>query len=93
MEAKSIEDILKSLEGQIVSVVNPQSYIRTLTGYTVDLETYNAKVISSEKGTLKLLTEYVHDPHRNVKEKGLQFIPMDRVKRIGISKTEKFIFL
>lgn len=93
MEAKSMKDILKALEGQIVSVVNPQSYVRTLTGYSLDVETYNAKVMSFENDTLKLLTEYLREPHKKVKDKGFQFIHLNQVKRVGVSKTEKFIFL
>ena len=93
MEAKSMKEILKALEGQIVSVVNPQSYVRTLTGYSLDVETYNAKVVSFENDTLKLLTEYLHDPRTKTKAKGFQFIHIDNVKRVGVSKTEKFIFL
>jgi hypothetical protein len=93
VEAKTIADVLTALEGQIVTVVNPQSYTRTLTGYRVDVETYNAKVISFTDGCLKMLTEYVPDPHKKVKEKVYQFVGLENIKRLGISKTEKFVFL
>lgn len=93
MEAKTMEDVLTALTGQVVTVVNPQSYIRTLTGYTIDVDTYNAKLVSFEEGTVKLLTQYEQDPHKKVKERAFQFIHLDQIKRIGISKTEKFIFV
>lgn len=93
MEAKSVDEVLQALVGQIVTVINPQSYVRTLTGYEIDVETYASKVISYEGKTLKILTEYVRDPHKKAKEKVYQFIPLQQIKRVTISKTEKFITL
>lgn len=93
MEAKSVDEVLQALVGQVVTVINPQSYVRTLTGYEIDVETYASKVISYEGKTLKILTEYVRDPHKKAKEKVYQFIPLQQIKRVTISKTEKFITL
>jgi len=91
MEAKTLDDILTALVGQIVTVIKPQSYIRTLTGYEVDIETYNAKVLSYEGNTLRVLTEYVKDPHKKAKDKVYQFLPAHQIRRITVSKTERFI--
>lgn len=93
MDAKTMDDILTALIGQIIMVINPQSYVRTLTGYEVDVETYNAKVISYEGNTLKILTEYMRDPHKKSKEKVYQFIPLQQIRRVTVSKTERFITL
>lgn len=91
MDAKSIHDILTTLQGQVVTVINPQSYVRTLTGYEVDVETYNAKILSYEGETLKVLTEYVKDPHKKAKDKVYQFIPVAQIRRVTVSKSERFI--
>ena len=93
MESKSIDDILQVLIGQLVTVINPTSYVRTLTGYKIDVETYTAKVMSYEGRTLKILTEYLRDPHQKSKEKVYQFIPTEQIKRITVSKNERFITL
>ena len=93
MEAKTMTDVLEGLKGQIVTIINPQSYFRTLTGYKIDVETYTAKVISFEERTLKILTEYVRDPHKKSKEKVYQFISLEHIKRITISQSERFITL
>lgn len=93
MDAKSMNDILQALMGQVVTVVNPQSYIPTLTGYKIDVETYKAKVVSYEDNTLKVLTEYMRDPHKKVKEKVYQFVPREQIKRVTVSQTERFITL
>lgn len=93
MDANSINEVCKSLTGQVVTVINPQSYIPTLTGYKIDVQTYKAKVLSYEDGTLKILTEYMSDPHKKVKEKAFQFIPGSQIRRITISQSERFISL
>jgi len=46
MDPKTMEDAFKILIGQVITVINTQSYVRTLTGYRVDVEVYKAKVIS-----------------------------------------------
>jgi hypothetical protein len=93
MEAKTMEEILKALEGQVVTVVNPESYVRTLTGYKIDMETYPAKIVSYKDGTVKILTEFVRDPHKKEKDKIFQFIRIEQIKRVGVGKAERFIFL
>ncbi len=93
MDAKSIDEMLKALEGQVVTVINTQSYIRTLTGYKIDVETYKAKIVSYADRSLKILTEYVRDPHKKAKEKVFQFVPIEQVKRVTISQSERFITL
>lgn len=93
MDAKSMEEICKVLIGQVVTVVNPQSYIPTLTGYKIDVEAYKAKVISYEGDTLKILTEYLRDPHKKVKEKVFQFVHIGNIRRVTISQSERFITL
>ena len=93
MDAKSLKEILQALTGQVVTIVNPQSYIPTLTGYKIDVETYKAKIISFEDDTLKILTEYLRDPHKKLKEKVYQFVPREQVKRVTVSQSERFITL
>jgi len=93
MDAKTIEEVCNSLIGQVVTVINPQSYIPTLTGYKIDVQTYKAKVLAYEGDTLKILTEYVSDPHKKVKEKAYQFIPSQQIRRITVSQSERFISL
>jgi hypothetical protein len=93
MDPKSMKEAFEILIGQVVTVVNTQSYVRTLTGYRVDVEVYKAKVVSYEDQTLKIITEYIKDPRKKVKEKIYQFIPLSQVKRVTISSSEKFIAL
>lgn len=93
MDSKNLEEILEGLIGQIIIVINPLSYIPTLTGPKIDVNTYKAKVVSCENGILRILIDYLRDPHKNVKEKAYQFVPIDQIKRVMISKTERFVTL
>jgi len=86
-------EILKPLVGQVVTVINPTSYIPTLTGYRIDAETYKAKVLSIEDGTLRILIEFVLDPHKKTKEKAYQYIPIEQVRQVQISNSDKFVMI
>jgi hypothetical protein len=89
----SLEEILGSLVGQVITVINPQTYTPTLTGYKIDSSAYRAKVMSCENGILRLLFEFLCDPHRKTKEKAQQFVPVDQVKRVMISPKLKLVTL
>ncbi len=89
----TLEEALKALEGQVVTVVNPHSFMQTLTGLKIDTEAYPAKIISFTGDTLKILTEFVRNPQKQEKEKVYQFIKTHQIKRIGVSKAERYLFL
>lgn len=91
MEAQSFGEVLGGLRGQVVTVVNQTSYIPTLTGFKVDVESYKAKVVSCENGILRILIDYLKDPRRKIKEKAYQIIPLEQIKQVMISKTERLV--
>jgi hypothetical protein len=91
MNGESISEVLESLIGHVVTVINPHSYIPTITGYKIDAEAYGAKIVSINNGMMKVVTELLSDPHKNVKEKAVQFIPTGEIKGITLSKKSKII--
>lgn len=91
MCSKSFEDVLKDCVGKVITVINPSTYIPTLTGYKIDATSYKAKVISCEDGILRILIDYLSDPRQSKKEKAYQFVPTDQIKRIMVSKSERFV--
>ncbi|MBU0755873.1 MAG: hypothetical protein KJ645_12085 [Planctomycetes bacterium] len=93
MDTRSFHEVLKTLIGQVITVINPSSYIRTLTGFRIDAETYQAKVISSENGTLRILIETISNPQKNSKEKAYQYIPIEQIKHVQVSKSERHLML
>ena len=93
MNSRSFHAVLKTLIGQVITVINPSSYIPTLTGFRIDAETYQAKVISTEGDTLRILIDYISNPQNKAKEKAYQYIPIDQIKHVQVSKTARHVML
>ena len=89
----SMEDVLHGLVGHVITVINPQTFTPTLAGYKIDSSAVKAKVLSCENGLLRLLTEFLSDPHRKVKEKAQLFVPVAHVKRVMVSQSTKLLTL
>jgi|GEM_PF-2410391 len=93
MNTNKWEKILAGMLGHSITVVNPQRYTPTLTGYKIEPEAYKARVVSCEDGILKLLTSFLCDPHKKTKEKAFQFVPIDQIKRVMISESQRLVTL
>ena len=89
----SLEKVLSTLVGHIITVVDPQTYAPTLTGYEIEPTAYKAKVISCENGILRLLLEYLSDPRNKTKERAQLFVPVDQIKRVMVAKSQKLVSL
>jgi hypothetical protein len=91
MDFNTVEEAIKALIGKVVTIINPYSYITTLTGYKIDAEAYRGKIVSIEEGTVKIVTEFIKDPQKEIKAKALQLIPVNHIKRVSISPNEIFL--
>jgi len=81
--------IAKSLEGRIVTIVNPESYRMTPTGsYKLDVQFYKGKVKAVCSDFIVLLCEFVLDSKGQKKEPVQQYIPFGSIKRISIMPKE-----
>ena len=92
MENRSFLDILKSLVGHAVTVVNPESYEQAHIGHQIKASFYRAKLSAIGTDFIVLLTE----DKKPGKEKGdpvKQFMPLARIKRISMTKTERLIHI
>ena len=88
------EAIARSLEGRIVTVVNPESYRMTPTGsYKLDVQFYKGKVKAVCQDFMVLLCEFVLDSKGQNKEPVQQYIPFQRIKRVSIMPKEVLIHL
>ena len=86
--------ISKSLEGRIVTVVNPESYRMTPTGsYKLDVQFYKGKVKAVCTDFMVLICEFVMDLKGEKKEPVQQYIPFSRIKRVSIMAKEILIHL
>ena len=59
-EDRSFYDLLKSLMGQIVTIVNPESYEDAPVGHQIRAGFYRAKPVGMGKDYIILATELVH---------------------------------
>ncbi len=96
-EDRSFYDLLKSLMGQIVTIVNPESYEDAPVGHQIRAGFYRAKPVGMGKDYIILATELVHSssvaPASKAKEPVRQYIPIAQIKRVSILKTERLIHI
>ena len=93
VEDRSFSDLLESLLGKVVTIVNPESYEDAPVGHQIRAGFYRAKPIGMGKDYLILRTEYVHKGRDAGKEPVQQYIPLDKIKRISVMKSERLIHL
>ena len=89
----SFHDVLRSLQGKIVTMVNPESYEDAPVGHRLTTGFYKAKVLETSQDFIVVATEYVHKHGEKAKEPVKQFIPIARVKRVSIMKGDRLIHL
>lgn len=89
----SVREILEKLVGKVVLVVNPESYRKTPIGFSIEKETYRAKVKGLLDDCLEVRCEFVTDPRKGTKEVTAQFIPVHQIKRISIGQTDRYIHI
>ena len=92
-EDRSFLDLLNSLMGQVVTMVNPESYEDAPVGHQMRAGFYRAKPVGMGKDYLIIATEYIHTGREAGKEPVRQYIPLSRIKRISIMKGEKLIHI
>ena len=86
--------LTKSLEGRIVTVVNPESFRTTPTGgHKLDTQFYRGKVKAVCDDYVVLICEFVLDTKGEKKEPVQQFIPFDHVKRVSVMAKEILLHL
>ena len=92
-EDRGFRDLLETLVGQIVTIVNPESYEDAPVGHQIRVGFYHAKPIGLGNDYLILATEYVHKGKETAKEPVRQYVPLTKIKRISIMKSERLIHL
>ena len=92
-EPTTLRAVLKKLVGTIVLVVNPESYRRTPVGFSIEKETYRAKVRALHEDCLEVRCEFVTDPRKGTREITAQFIPVAHIKRVSIGQTDRYLHL
>lgn len=89
----TIVEVLQKLVGKVVLIVNPESYRKTPIGFSIEKETYRAKIRALHEDCLEVRCEFVTDPRRGTKEVTAQFIPVRQIKRISVGQSDRYIHI
>lgn len=93
LENHHFADVLKSLIGKPVTVVNPESYEDAPVGHQIRAGYYRGKVAGLGMDYVILVTEYVHKGKEASREPVKQYIPFHRIKRVSLMKGERLIHI
>ena len=86
VEDKSFQDILQSLVGKTVTIVNPQSYEAAPVGFKLTEGFYRAKVTAMGRDYIVLYTEF--ERKKGAAEPAKQWLPITQIRRVSVLKTE-----
>ncbi|MFG0320166.1 MAG: hypothetical protein ACF8XB_23035 [Planctomycetota bacterium JB042] len=90
---ETLADVLKSLHGKVVTMVNPESLEDAPMGYQLTTGFYRAKILGVTDQLLTVATELVHKGREGTKEPVKQFIPLARIKRISFAKSDILVHI
>jgi hypothetical protein len=92
-ENRTFHDIVESLMGQVVTMVNPESYEDAPVGHQIRAGFYRAKLVGLGTDYFIVATELVHKGKETAKEPVRQYIPLAKIKRISVLKGEKLLHI
>jgi len=97
LEARTFRDVLRSLVGHAVTVVNSESYEDAPVGHQIRAGFYPAQLAGLGEDYLVLVGQYVHSPGaaRSAPrtEPVRQYVPIAHVKRISILRSERLLHI
>jgi len=92
-EDRSFADLFAPMLGKLITVVSPESFEDAPVGRQLKAGFYRAKLIGMGSDYITILTEYQHKGNQPRKEPTKQFIPLNRVKRLSMMKSELIIHI
>jgi hypothetical protein len=90
---ETMTDVLKALVGKLITVANPESYEDAPVGHRLTTGFYKAKIMAVKSDHIVLLTEFKHIRGGASSEATKQFIPLAKVKRVSVMKSEKVLHI
>ena len=93
VEDRNLHDVLKGLVGHMVTVVNPESFEDAPVGHQIKTGFYKAKCVALGNDYIVLHTEYKKVGKSAGTEPVKQFLPIGRIKRLSLMKSERLIHI
>ena len=85
--------VLNALVGKMVTVANSESYEDATIGHRLGAGFYDARVLEVRNDFIIIATEFHHVRGHGNNEPVKQFIPVSRVKRVSVMKSEKILHI
>ena len=92
-ENRDFADLFVPMIGKVITIVSPESLEDAPVGRQVKSGTYRAKLMALGNDFISIMTEYQHRGNQPRKEPAKQFIPLSRVKRLSMMKTELILHI
>ena len=94
VEDRPFAEVLKSSLGKIFTVANPESFEESGFGHQIAAGWYKGKLIGVGDDYLIMLTEFTHGAGKHAKKEPVkQYIPLSRIKRISLMKSDRLLHL
>jgi len=93
MSAKSFDAVLRALIGRAITIVTIESYEKAPMGAQLTQGFFRGKVVGVENDFVTIATEFAPKVKNAQPEPVRQFIPLNRVKRVSIMKSEILLHL
>ena len=93
VEDRDFHDVLKGLVGHMITVVNPESFEDAPVGQQLKTGFYKAKCVALGNDYLVLHTEFKKVGKSAGTEPVKQFLPLKRIKRLSLMKSERLIHI
>lgn len=90
---QTFSSVLKALVGKIVTVANAESYEDAPIGHRLGAGFYDAKVLEVRADFIILATQFHHARGQGDDEAVSQYIPLGRIKRVSVMKSEKILHI
>ena len=91
-EDRSFSDVLKAHLGEVFLIANSESFEESGFGHQIAAGWYRARLAGLGHDFLIVHTEFAHGAGKHaVKEPVKQYIPLARVKRISLMRSERIL--
>ena len=89
----TFSDVLLALVGKVVTVANIESYEDAPVGHRLGAGFYKAEITAVKSDFLILSTHFHHSGSQADDEPVRQYVPLSRIKRVSVMKSEKILHI
>ncbi len=93
-EDRPFVEMLKSHLGKLFLMVNSESFEETGIGHQIQGSWYRARLVGIGRDYVIVVSEFTHGAGKHAsKEPVKQYIPIDRIKRVSLMRSERLLHI